>query len=180
MWHTQARIESPDVIREFRTHFVKFDTRCHQAIGGIQADAQRVSQWLRYEQLSHWKQELRKSEEMVRRAYTAFLLARDAISVYGKSSCVDEKKALRKAELRKAEVEQKLAAVKRWIPILERETEKLMGPINNLSSILDTASPKALGKLDQMTTNLEEYLRAAPPIDVPSADTGAASHGVQP
>ena len=159
----RAHIDSPEVIRDFRNHLVKFDASSHQAISGIQSDAQRVIQWLRYEQLQHWKQELRKSSDVLQQAKSAYMIARDAAHVYGKSSCVDEERALRKAERRKEEAEQKLKAVKKWMGIVERETEKLMGPVNNLSSVLDVATPRALAKLDRLTRDLEEYLRVAPP-----------------
>jgi len=37
MWHNSARIDSPEVIKEFRRHFVKFNETCQNAITGIRA-----------------------------------------------------------------------------------------------------------------------------------------------
>jgi hypothetical protein len=167
MWHNRAHINSPDVIREFRNQMVRFDGGARQSIGGIQSDAQRVAQWLRYEQMGFWKLELRKATDQLQLAKSAYLIARDAASVYGKSSCVDEQRALRKAERRKEEAERKMQATKRWMAVLERETEKLMGPVNVFSSMLDTTTPRALAKLDQLVVFLEEYLHASPDQGTP-------------
>src|SRR5579862_123395 len=111
----RAKIESPDVIRDFRFQVVKFEATARQAVGGINADAQRVAQWLRYEQFQFWKQELRKAEDALQMAKSAYQIARDASNVYGKSSCVDEMRALKKAERRKEEAEQKMKNVKKWM-----------------------------------------------------------------
>ena len=49
------------------------------------------------------------------------------------------------------------------LTMAERETENQMGPVNNLSSLLEVATPRALAQLDHLIESLEEYLRAAPP-----------------
>lgn len=159
MWHDSARIDSPEVIKDFRIKFVKFNATCRQAVSGIQGDSQRVAQWLRHDQLSHWSNELKKREDMVQKARLKYMEARDNTGVYRKTSCVDEQKALRKAEAMKEEAMAKLKAIKKWTNLLERELENLAGPVNTLSSILDSATPRALAKLDLMTEKLEDYLR---------------------
>ena len=42
MWHNSARIDSPEVIKEFRRHFIKFNETCQQAITGIRGDATTI------------------------------------------------------------------------------------------------------------------------------------------
>ena len=163
MWHAGAKIDSPDVIKDFRTQMVKFNDGCRSALAEIRMEVEHVQQWLQHEQVPNLKQEIRKCEELVNQARSKYTFAKADSPAYGKSSAVDELKALKKAERRKEEAERKLAAAKKWVAMLDRETNKLMAPINNLSNMLDVNTPKALAKLDFMVRSLEEYLRMLPP-----------------
>jgi hypothetical protein len=154
-----ARIESPEVIKAFRPQLIRFDEACHHAVTAVRSDMHRATQWLRQEQMNHWKRELRKSEELVIQCRIAYTEARYGAPQLRKNSAVDEKKALERAIRRKEECDQKLAATKRWAMILEQQAEKLMAPIDNLAHTLDAATPKALSKLDQLVENLEEYMK---------------------
>jgi uncharacterized protein YukE len=62
-----AQIHSPDVIADFRIQFMKFEEACKTAVAEVRSDCGRVQEWLRHAQLQHWKQELRKIDEIVRR-----------------------------------------------------------------------------------------------------------------
>jgi uncharacterized protein YukE len=157
-----AEISSPDVIKEFRVSFLRFEERGKQAVSGVRSDCERIVEWLRHEQLMYWKQELRKSEEKVREARSAYLLARHGADALRKPSYIEEEKALRKAERRKEEAERKIEAVKKWGMLLEQQVRKLMGPINNFAGALDSAAPLARSRLDHMVQNLEDYLLDSP------------------
>ena len=80
-------------------------------------------------------------------ARTALSMAKNNENIYGKSSCIEERKELRKAEMRKDEAEVKLKAVKKWLSLLEREIENQIGPVNNLASVLDSGIPTGLAQL---------------------------------
>ena len=157
-----ARIESPEILKEFRNHLVKFEGRCRQAAYEAKADTQQVLHWIQHDQHQHWKHEFRKREELLLRARSAYLLARHGATHLRKPSWIEEERAMKRAEARKIEAEQKLETVKRWAGMLEQRTEKLMGPISNLSVTLDTTVPLALSRLDSMIQNLEEYMRSFP------------------
>jgi hypothetical protein len=163
MWHAGVRINTPDVIKDFRIQFVKFNEGCRSALSEVRAESENVQQWLTHEQIPHLKQELRKCEELVNQARSKYTFAKADSPAYGKSSAIDELKALKKAERRKEEVEKRLAAAKKWATLLDREATKLMAPINNLSNMLDVNVPKGLAKLDYMVRSLEEYLRMSLP-----------------
>src|SRR5437667_12505042 len=114
MSQNSARIDSPDVIKDFRVQLIKFDEVCRQSVAGIRSDVHHAMQWLQHDQMSHWKQEYRKAEELVRQAKSEYLLARYGATNIRKPSYVDEQKALRRAEMKKETCEKKMAAVKRW------------------------------------------------------------------
>jgi hypothetical protein len=159
---SKAQIDSPDVIKGFRNHLVKFDEHCRQAVSGIRSDCDRTIQWVQSEQMHHWKQELRKSEELVRQAKSAYEMARFGSEAYRKTSYVDEQKQLRKAQARKEEAERKLTILKKWSSMLQQALEKQMGPIDNLAVALDLEVPKSIAKLDSLVESLEAYLREHP------------------
>ena len=170
-----ANIHSPEVIKTFRNDYVRFDEDCRQALTGVRSDCHRVTQWLQQEQI-RWKQELRKSEDLVQAAKSAYLLARFGAEAYRKTQYVDELKVLHRAEARKAEADRKLAAIKKWGPLLSSQTQKLMGPIDALSATLDSGTPRALAKLDLLVRSLEEYLRPTGTGGAPSGG-GASAEG---
>ena len=158
-----AHINSPEVILTFRNHYVKFDEECRQAVAGVRSDCHRVLQWLQHEQLQFWRTELRKCEQLVEETRSAYLLARFGAESYRKTSYVDEQKIFRKAEQRKADAENHIRAIKKWSPLLAAQAQKLMGPVDALSTTLDTGTPRTLARLDFLVRSLEEYLRAPPP-----------------
>lgn len=158
-----ARIDSPDVIREFRTQFVKFDAAGRLAIADIRGDVRRIVEWLQHEQASYWRQEIRKSEELVLRARNDYQLARYGSQSFKKTSYVDEERILRKAQLRLETAQRKLAAVKRWARVVEQQADKLIGPVTTFDSLLATRTPEVLARLDFLVRQLEAYFRESAP-----------------
>jgi uncharacterized protein YukE len=157
-----ADISSPDVIREFRLQFMKFEERAKQAVAGVHSDADRVVEWLRHEQSQYWKQEHRKAEEAVRQARAAYLIARHGSEYMKKPSYIEEEKALKRAERRKEEAERKLELVKKWGTVLEQQAQKLMGAVNGFAGLLESTAPMARARLETMAQHLDEYLRDSP------------------
>ena len=157
-----ARIDSPEVIREVRVYWIKFDDTIRQSVSGIKSDIQRTIQWLQHEQSSYWKSEFRKAEEAVRQARSDYTMARHGSESMRKNSYVDEQKRLRKAEARKEECEKKMEVTRRWCNMLPQQIEKMIGPVDGLGNSLENVTPRALQKLDSLATKLEEYLRDSP------------------
>ena len=159
MSYNSARIESTEVIKGFRAQIVEFNETCRQAVTGIGSDSQRTRQWLQHDQHRHWTMELKKADELVRQARSAYILARFGADHLRKPSYIEEQKILRKAERRKEEAENKIRVIKKWESSLEQQTQKMMGPITQFSFTLELEVPRALAKLDLMVEKLEEYLR---------------------
>ncbi len=161
MAHGPANIRSPDVIKRFRSSFIKFTEESRRAVEDIQRDVSKVQLWLDHEQLAHWKHELRKRDEVMQRARREYTLARTDRGPLRKDSCVDEKKAYDKAVRLHEEAERKLATVKKTLLTLEQHTTKALGPVLALSSMLAAEAPKAVVRLDSMLDKLDDYLRPA-------------------
>ncbi|MBM4047459.1 MAG: hypothetical protein FJ279_20325 [Planctomycetes bacterium] len=159
MAHGSARIESPEVIQQFRNHFVDFDRVCRQAVSEAQGDIQNTSEWLQREQLFYWKRELRKRDEAFQKARLEYERARRETLHSGRSTAVDAKVAFEKARRLKEEAETKLQAVKKWTVLLEHSAHEFIGPCLALSTQLGALTPRALARLDKMVQSLEAYLR---------------------
>ena len=157
-----ARIESPEVIKGFRNRFVIFDQECRNALMGCAADVTSTTEWLRSEQRLYWKNQLRKREEELNVAQREHSQAQWAAGRGGRSSAVEELRALHRAKRRKEEVEQKINAVKKWSALLDQKTSKMMGPVNALTILLDQRTPQVMARLDRMLDSLEEYFRQSP------------------
>lgn len=156
----KANISNPEILRTFREKYVKFDDECKQALGSVTSDVSRIVEWLRREQLSHWKRQFRKREEMVQSLRLEYLRAIQGDKYQGKSSGVDERKRLEKAQRMKTEAEEKIQLVKKWSMQLEQKTGKLLQPVSTLSTVLLEMSPKILQRLDQMRDSLDDYMKA--------------------
>lgn len=166
-----AHIDSPDVLKHFRERFVKFDAECRQALSSVAGDVSQVSEWLRREQLAHWKRELQRRDEKVLQARLDYIRATQEDKYHRKVSGVDEKKALEKAMRMKQEAEQKIEKVKKWILTLDQKTSKLLLPCASFASHLERTTPVALGRLDRMMDKLDDYLR---PSAAPQEGSGAS------
>ncbi len=158
-----AHIDSPEVIKEFRNHWVVFDHACRQAISEMQRDVQRASEWLRREQLPHWKRELRQRREKYTVAKLEYQRLRRQEARSPQSTSIDARIAFQKAAARLEEAEAKMRAIQKWLAVLDHEAAELMGPCFALDARLDALTPRALARLDRMADSLDAYFRAAPP-----------------
>jgi chromosome segregation ATPase len=158
----QARIQSPDVIRQFRGRFVAFDESCRKATMGTDAALKKTAEWLKGEQQLAWKREVRKLENEVNLAQNEYNRQRFTAGGKATNALVDAKKALDKVRRRKEEAEARLEATKRWAVRLEAETEKLVATVRGFEVMLEELVPKGLSRLDRMVESLEEYLKTAP------------------
>ena len=170
MAHGGVNIESPEVIQQFRNHFVLFDKACQQAVSGLKTDIQRTKDWLQREQLQHWKRELRKREEAYQTARRECHRARLQAQRSSESAYIEAKKVLDRATRRKEEAEQKIRSLKKWSGFLDHKVGELIGPCLNLSNQLESFTPRALARLDRMVESLEEYFRTVVP------ESGGSTH----
>lgn len=162
MAQSPANIESPEVLRQLRAHFVKFTERCTAALGDTYADVRKVEGWLQREIHPYWRRQLQRRHERVEQAKREYAEAVWASKNAGKPSPVDEKKALNKAIRAKEEAESKLQRIKQWSSIMDREIGKRLQPCRSLGALIDTLGPKGLARIDQMMDQLDLYFRRSP------------------
>ncbi len=157
MARESANIESAEVIRNFKNHVIAFDEAARQAISGIKSDINKTKEWLRGEQMSYWKIQLRKRTEAAEKAKRELNSARLSPRVVRKESCVEEQKQLQRATRAMEEAAEKIRHIKKWIATLDQRLTRMIGPCNSLAAVLDNDIPVAAARLDTMAENLEKY-----------------------
>src|SRR4029078_7892864 len=106
----------------------------------------RAVSWLD-NQATYWAREIRNRYEAVVQAKQA-LRTRKIMKVFGKPpDCTEQEKALRIAQQRHAEAEQKLANCKRWAPVLRRHADEYEAKARHLGNVLEADLPRAAARL---------------------------------
>ena len=162
MAHGPARIDSPQIIKDFRGKIVVFDQTCRNALMGCDTDVRKTVNWLNGEQLLHCKTQLRRRQEALVFARRKLSQAKMAAAMKTQSSYADEMRALHKAKREKEDAEEKVEVVRRWAVLLEQKIQKMQSPCRILTAHLDSIVPRALSRLDRMVIGLEGYFTPPP------------------
>jgi hypothetical protein len=161
-----ANVQSIAALKEFRGSLGKFGEQAALSLDEALGETHRALHWLREDCFRHWKkQAFERHEEHVQAKLN---LKRKKIfdrTLQGSpSSCIDERKALKKAEIRLEMAQRKLTRTRYWIQQLDRDASDFKGIIQGLRSTVDADLPKARARLDNMIQSLEAYVRLAPPV----------------
>jgi len=183
-----ARIDSIEKLREFRTSLTRFAYQVSSALNEAGSELQRTLVWLRQDQFKYWKGQYRKCGERYTQARLALKRKEglDKSPLGGQYSYIDEKKALAAAERKLREAESKLAHVRRWSVLLEKEAYAYRGIVQNLMDMAELAIPNACAEIDRMVESLEAYLALVPESEAMTvggelpADSGSESEDYAP
>jgi hypothetical protein len=166
----RVQVDSIDALKVFRVAVVKFAETCNVSMNDVESDFGRMMNWLETEQLSHWQTEIRKRTELLSRAKEALRMKKVFKDSSGRSpSAVDEEKAVRIAQIRLEEAEQKLLNVKKYTRVLQKEVQSYKGSVQRFMTTLQSDVPAALAMLDKMIDSLEKYVELAPADKTPTA-----------
>ncbi len=157
-----ARVLSIAALEEFRAaldHFVEIGK---DALGANDMEIQRAAGWLD-EQLKHWQKELRVRQEECIVAKTN-LKRRQMMEVNGrKPDCTEQEEAFQLAQRRQREAEEKLANCRRWVPLLQRETDQYSAHSRHLAGVLEVDLPRFSANFKQRIEALDAYIHLTPP-----------------
>lgn len=161
-----VHVDSVEALTDFRVRLCKAAEQIGLGLEEADVEIQRTMNWLKQEQHTYWKAEVRTRSE--RAAHAALELKRkqqEKTPSGEKYSCIDEKKALAVAKGRLEEAEQKLANVRRWARRIEEEAFAYRGAVRGLGQLVASGLPESLAQLDAMIVSLEAYLLLRPPSE---------------
>lgn len=153
-----AHVESVDALKRIRVALIKFAENVSVALDESDAEVQRADAWLKLAQPGYWKQQVTLRSELHTRAKSE--LSRKKMQTSGlnnRPSCIDEIKALARAERALEEARQKQAQVRRWAPLFDQESYTYAAAVQRLRTQAQTAVPRALAHLDAMIAAIEAY-----------------------
>ncbi len=163
--YQQANVQSLTALKQLRTALIQFSEAAALILEEANSDVQRTRTWLQGDALRYWKKQAFLCQEEYVRCKVA-LSGRRAFerSVQGvPTSCIDERKALQRAEARLEFARKKLTSVQRWLPLLDKTHAEYKARTQGLNTALSVDLPNAWARLDKMSDSLEAYVALTPP-----------------
>jgi len=159
-----AQVGSVAAIEAFQAALAKYIDESKQALVMIDLEIRRAVDWVRIDRAEHWKHEIRRAGDAVNRAKDDLhkCLSFKSMDNYT-PSCVDERKALQRAQERLKLAEQKAEAVRRWTRALSHELNEYSGRIVQFNAALDGDIPKSLAVLSRILDTLDRYVSTTAP-----------------
>jgi len=178
----QARVSSIFMLKELRASLGTFAEIASVAIDEAGTDIQHTLRWLREDQYRHWEGQVRTRTEQSVQAKLALKRRQifDRALSGTTSSCIDERKALKRAEARLQEAEHRFRCVKTWSQQIDHELSDYRSAIQKLVNAVEVEIPNARARLDKMIDSLEAYVALAPPEMPVSAEAKPEVLPVQP
>ena len=157
-----ASVHSIPMLREFRAALATFATEAKESQSVNDMTVKRELDWFQNDLPKYWQSEIRKREDALVNAKAEYERCRMQ-SFGGKApDCTDQKVAVKKAQLRLEEAQEKFKATKKWSRVLDEEAEEYRGQSQALSDMMAGDMPKAMAELDRLLAALEAYLGVAP------------------
>lgn len=175
-----ANVRSIDALTEFKNALVAFAEDARVILDGVEMEVRRTRNWVERDQLAYWRSQVKRREQEVAMARSELHRRRLSQSNSDAISDTEQKEALKLAQRRLAEAEEKVEKIKRWIPVLEHEIAEYHAHSQPLGDHLAGRFENTLALLDRMVNSLDAYLRLqAPeaPSLPPEAGTGSEAAG---
>lgn len=174
-----ARIYDIEALKAARAALAVFAEEASAALASVDADIQRVSQWLNSDRPNHWKMELRHRQNKVE-SIKGEIMRKRIIAAPDPASVVLEERRLQRAAERVEEARRRLECTKRWAPVWDREAMMYKGSTRSLTEALHSDIPRGMAILARMMETMEEYESIVPPPGEPDAPPPSSSHGAPP
>ncbi len=161
---TPAKVYSSDAIEAVRIALVSFVGQVSDALAELGAEMRRMQEWVEHDRPRYWKKQMREGIDLVHGAHQALNRCLMFPMANERPSCTEERTVLKRAKARLAYCEEKEDRVRHWQKTLRHELFEYEGRISQLVRLAEVDVPQAIGVLDKIMRNLEEYqaIRARP------------------
>ncbi len=155
----QARLTRIDAVQEMAAAVDAFRNEATAALENLDMEIRRALEWIHHDRHEHWDHQVRRGWERITEARVQLQQAMTARRIGNHDpACVDEKKALARAQQRFETAQRKVEAVRHCARAIDHAVDEYRGARTPLSGWLETEAPKALAALRRMMDNLEDYL----------------------
>ena len=175
----QVKVENLEVFTLLRAALMKFAQAAEQSLFSADSTIARTRSWLENEQTTYWQAQHRKRTEAVAQAKEALRLKKLYKDAAGRiPDAVEEQKILARALAALEQADQKILAIRKAIPRVEKESDLYRSGVSRLGGTLSVELPKAIALVDRLALNLEEYIQIeAPASAMPDAAVASEYEG---
>ncbi len=160
---SQAEVHSIDALKDFRTALALYSDDTLAALGAVEAEVRRTSQWLQQERPYYWQEQIKRRREQVASAKAEVFRRRLQKTPDYSPSLSEPMEILRRAEASLQDAEKRLLQVRKWQPLFHQAVLEYHGSIQRIKDLAASDVPRALTALTRMIDALEAYLRVTPP-----------------
>ena len=172
---TQADIKSIDTLSLVKLAMISYAHESSQALADIEIEGQRGIDWITVDRAAFWKAEMRRAADGVNQAIKDLEHCRTYKKVGDNTpACAEEKKNLEKARKRLQRAEEKLELVRRWTPVVLQQFRETCVRLVRFREIIDVDCPRAIARIEQMLTALENYQTVTSPSGTNTSGTSTA------
>jgi hypothetical protein len=164
-----ARVESLDALKEFKTHLVTFGVDVLEALAAAETAIQRALDGIE-QQRKHWHAQVRRCHEELARAKAVLAQKRWGHTEGRGAGTTEAEMAVRHAQQRLREAEEKEQTCKRWLLHLPREIAEYHGPARRLGGWVEADLKRGTALLERRIESLEAYLTPAPPPEAAASE----------
>lgn len=169
-----AHVTSIDAIVSFRAALRTFQDQSTRALVSLEEQAQGALQWLEHDAPTYWRGQIRHCYDDVARTRTALETCRMRAVGDHRPACLEEQEALRQAQRKLREAEDKIEVVRRWTQKVREELDEYRGRVMRFRESVEGGVPRSLALLDRTITTLDSYVdRPAPVEATPTGPAGA-------
>ena len=154
---TPAKVHSSEAIEAVRRALISFSQQVSDALTELAAEMRRMQDWLDHDRPRFWKMQLRKAMDGAHEAQQALHRCLMFPVANERPSCTEERMALKKAKARLEYCQEKEDRVRYWRQTMRHEMFEYEGRISQLVRLVEIEVPQAIGVLNKILRNLEEY-----------------------
>lgn len=156
-----ARVTSIEALKEWKEALCVFRAEALEGLCAVEMEVRRAFDWLQ-EQTKFWENEVRRRDEQLVQARADLVRRQMMVTPAGRTpDTTEQEKALRKAQTRLREAEEKVERARKLAPVLHRAIEEYEGPARRLANMLEADLPRASAMLDRKIDALDAYVSTA-------------------
>lgn len=159
-----ARVTSIDALQTTAVALKRFRAEAASAVDELELQARRVAGWMHHDRKDYWTREMRRSEDAVAAARVQLIQARAVRRVGDREpACVDERKALARAQHRLDVALRKVEAVGRHTRAVDHAVDVFQRTRVQFLAWLEGDLEQADATLSRMSASLESYISLGAP-----------------